>query len=172
LFDHLNITTVILSLKTRLDMKQILRITLFAAVLFSFTSCVKTVETPPLPSVDPLVGTWYLYDASKLYDNTWQSFDAGIYGLLSFYKNGDAQYDDGDILMQGSWYTNYISDGYYDAYGNYYTDPHESFQASFTGGANQSLNLYFDDISFAGSNQFTGTYYTSKSIERYTFKRY
>jgi hypothetical protein len=152
-------------------MKQILRITLFVAVIFSFSACVKTVETLPQPAVDPLVGTWYLYDASKSYDNYWQSFDPGIYGVLSFYENGNAQYDDGNILMQGSWYTSYTNNGYYDAYGNYYTDAHQSFQASFTGG-NQPFNLYFDDISFAGNNQFTGTYYTGKSIERYTFERY
>ena len=151
-------------------MKLLLHTFFFAAVIFSFSSCIKTVETPSPPVVDPLIGSWYLYDASESYGNGWYSFDAGIYGVLTLYQNGHAQYDDGNILMQGNWYTNEVSDGYYDAYGNYYTNPHESFNAMVSS-SNNSLNLYFDDISFAGSDEFIGTYYTGKSIERYTFKR-
>ncbi len=152
-------------------MKKLLHFSLFTAILFSFTACIKTVETPTPVVVDPLVGSWYLYDASESYGNGWYPFDAGIDGVLSFYENGNAQYDDGNIFFQGSWYTTDVSDGYYDEYGNYYTGYHQSFQTSLSGNNNGSLSLYFDDISFAGSNQFTGTYYTGKSIERYTFKR-
>lgn len=151
-------------------MKQFLHIGFLAAVIFSFSSCVKRVEAPP--AVDPLIGSWYLYDASELYGNSWYSFDAGINGVLSLYSNGNAQYDDDNVFMQGNWYTADINDGYYDEYGNYYTNLHQSFQASLNGGGGNSLSLYFDDISFAGNNQFTGTYYTGKSIQRYTFKRY
>lgn len=152
-------------------MKKFLLLTLITVAVLGLSSCIKTVETPPQPVVDPLVGSWYLYDASELYVNTWHSFDAGIYGVLSFYENGNAQYDDGNVLMQGNWYTNYVSDGYYDEYGNYYTDLHQNFQATMSNGKGNSLVLYFDDISFAGNNQFTATYYTGKSVQLYTFKR-
>ena len=112
-----------------------------------------------------------MYDASESNGSSWYSFNPGIYGVLTFYNNGNAQYDDGNILLQGGWVTNYTSDGYYDEYGNYYTDEHETFQCSLTGSGSNSLFLYFDDISFVGNNQFTGTYYTGKSVDRYTFKR-
>ena len=153
-------------------MKLFVRTFLFAALIFSFASCIKTVETAPPPIADPLLGSWYLYDASESYGSGWYSFNANVNGILSFYENGTAQYDEGNIFMQGYWYTIDASDGYYDAYGNYYVEPHQSFVASFTGSRGSSLDLYFDDISFVGSNQFTGTYYTGKSIQRYTFKRY
>ncbi len=153
-------------------MKKLLSLLLFYAAIISFSSCIKTVDAvPPQPVTDPLAGSWYLYDASENSNGSWYSFDPGIYGVLTFYNNSNAQYDDGNVLLQGDWSTNYTSDGYYDEYGNYYTDEHEGFQCSFTGSGNNSLYLYFDDISFAGNNQFTGTYYTGKSVERYTFKR-
>ena len=82
-------------------MKQILHITLLAAVVFSFTSCIKTVEAPPPPAVDPLVGSWYLYDASELYGNNWYLFDPGIYGIVSFYQDGRARYEEGNALLNG-----------------------------------------------------------------------
>ncbi len=152
-------------------MKSSLQITLFAALILSFSSCIKTVEAPPPLVVNPLVGSWYLYDASESSGNIWYSFDAGIDGVISFYENGTAQYDDGYLFLQGSWYTTDLYNGYYDQYGNYYTDLHQSFQTSLGGNGNASLNLYFDDISFSGNTQFTGTYYTGKTIERYTFRR-
>ncbi len=153
-------------------MKKFLSLVLFTAAIISFSSCIKTVNTPPpLPATDPLTGSWYLYDASEYSNGSWHSFDPGIYGVLTFYNNGNAQYDDGNVLLQGGWVTNYTSDGYYDEYGNYYTDQHKTFQCSLTGSGSNSLFLYFDDISFAGNNQFSGTYYTGKSIERYTFMR-
>jgi len=173
LFACLFIRYAFYTIKQLNTMKLFLRILLFTALVSSFASCIKTVESaPPPPVTDPLLGSWYLYDASESYGNIWYSFNAGINGVVSFYENGDAQYDDGNILMQGYWYTIDASDGYYDEYGNYYTEPHQSFVASFKGSGGSSLDLYFDDISFAGRNQFTGTYYTGKSIERYTFKRY
>ncbi len=152
-------------------MKTFLRFSLLAILIGSFSSCIKTVEAPPVVVVDPLVGSWYLYNASESYGNGWYSFDAGIDGVISFYENGSAQYDDGYNLLQGSWNTQYSQDGYYDEYGNYYTGNHETFQTSLSGGGNSSLNLYFDDIEFAGNNEFIGTYYTGKGVEKYTFKR-
>lgn len=154
-------------------MKLLLRISLFAVVAILFSSCVKTVETPPRPVANPLEGSWYLYDASEWYGSgDWYPFNAGISGVFSFYNNGSAQYDDGYDLLQGSWYTSEAADGYYDQYGDYHTGYHQRFQTQLSGTGNSSLSLYFDDISFAGYNQFTGTYDNGKSIERYIFKRY
>ena len=150
-------------------MKRLLLFSFFAVALL-LTSCVKTVEVPVQPYTDPLVGSWYLYDASESYGSGWYPFDAGIDGVLSFYQDGSAEYDDGNVYLQGSWYTADASTGYYDQYGNYYTEPHQSFQTSLSGGRS-SLNLYFDDFSFAGSNTFIGTYYNGKSVDRYTFRR-
>lgn len=152
-------------------MKKLLPLTLIITAVFSLSSCIKRVDVPLPQTIDPLVGSWYLYDASELYGNTWHSFDAGIYGVLSLYNDGTAQYDEGHLFLQGNWYSNTISDGYYDEYGNYYTGLHSNFQASMSSGNGNSLDLYFDDISFAGSNTFIGTYYTNNSIQRYTFKR-
>ena len=151
-------------------MKSLLRIVPFALLILSFSSCIKRYDTPPVV-IDPLVGSWYLYDASESNGNGWYSFDAGVDGVLSFYENGSAQYDDGYSFLQGSWNTQYISDGYYDEYGNYYTGNHESFQTSLGNNDNTSLNLYFDEIAFSGNNEFIGTYYTGKSVEKYTFRR-
>ncbi len=152
-------------------MKTILRTSLFAILIFSFSSCVKTYEAPPVVVSDPLAGSWYLYDASESYGNGWYPFNAHINGVFSFYSNGSAQYDDGYNLMQGDWYTADASEGYYDRYGNYYTNPHTTFSTSLNGGNGATLDLYFDDIVFSGNSEFTGTYYTGKSIERYIFYR-
>lgn len=153
-------------------MKLMLRCFLLIAAISSLSSCIKTVETPPVPVADPLLGSWYLYEAAESYGQGWYPFNAGINGILSFYENDDAQYDDGYTLMRGHWYIVDAYDGYYDQFGNYYSGPHQNFIASLTGRAGSSLDLYFDYISFNGSNQFTCTYYTGKSIERYIFKRY
>ena len=153
------------------NMKKRYIFSFFIAMVVFFSACTKTVEVPVQNYVDPLVGSWYLYDASESYGNGWYRFDAGIDGVISFYSNGTAQYDDGYDFMQGSWYMADASTGYYDQFGNYYSDPHQTFQTSLKGSNGTSLTLYFDDFSFAGNNEFIGTYYNGKSIERYTFKR-
>lgn len=152
-------------------MKTTLRITLFAALLLSFSSCIKTYETPPVAEADPIAGSWYLYDASESFGNGWYPFDAHVDGILFFYSSGSAEYDDGNEYLQGDWYTTDASDGYYDQYGNYYTSLHTTFSTSVSGNNGATLDLYFDDIVFSGSSQFIATYYTGKSIERYTFRR-
>ena len=150
-------------------MKKFLRFLFIAAIIFSFTSCIKTVDSPA-PAVNPIAGSWYLYDATESYGSDWYAFNANIYGVLTFYSNGSAQYDDGNLFMHGTWYMNDINDGYYDRYGNYYSDWHQNFEASLNGNG-RSLDLYFDNISFVGNNKFIGTYYTGESIQRYTFVR-
>lgn len=153
-------------------MRSSLRIFFFAAIISMLSSCIKTVETVQPPPADPLPGSWYLYNAAESYGGGWYSFNAGINGIITFYGNGNADYDDGHVLMHGYWYTIDAMDGYYDENGNYYVEPHQNFVASLKGTAGSALDLYFDNISFAGSNQFTGTWYTGHSIQRYTFRRY
>lgn len=149
------------------------RLLLYALLPFVFIACRKTVDVVPQqpPAVNILVGTWYLYDAS-IYDNSsWYSYDPQLYGYLSFYPDGVAQYDEGNSFLQGTWSLADSYDGYYDYNGYYHTNLHQSLSVYMTGNGSSSLNLYFDDISFTGNNQFTATYYTNNGIQRYTFRR-
>ena len=153
-------------------MKAILSLSTVLFISICFTSCTKTIEVS-IPSNNYSVnGTWYVSDASYLGSNGWYSFDAGLPGTFSFYNDGSAQYSDNNSNMQGSWNTNIITTGYYDNYGNYKIDSHSDFTLNVSGGGGSYIDLYFDDISFAGNNQFIATYYDGKSIERYTFVRY
>src|SRR5207237_6263486 len=102
----------------------------------------------------------------------WYSFDAGSDGVFTFYNNGSAQYDDGYSLLQGNWDSYTQTGGYYDEYGNYYTNAHQTFQVQASNNGGGSLDLYFDDISFINRNTFIGTYYNGKDVEKYTFSRY
>ncbi len=153
-------------------MKSMLRISFFAFAILLLSSCTKSVNTPVQQAVNPMVGSWYLYDASETYGNGWYFFDAGIDGVLDFYQNGEAQYEDSYLYMQGNWYTGTSYDEYYDANGDYRTGQHQTFQTQLRNSSNASLSLVFDAVSFSGNSQFTGTYYNGKSVERYIFRRY
>ena len=152
-------------------MKTILSLSTIFIISVCFTSCVKSVEiSTPSPTYS-LSGTWYVSDASYLGNHGWYSYDAGLPGTFSLYNDGSAQYADNTGNMQGDWNSSNITTGYYDDYGNYQVDAHKDLAVSVSG-TNGSVDLYFDDISFAGNNQFIATYYDGKSIERYTFVRY
>lgn len=154
-------------------MKTIVRITLFTLAVAAFTSCVKSVDivvTPP--ASNSLTGSWVLSSAAVESGNHWTAFDPGINGILYFSANGGAEYDDANTSMTGSWAENTVSSGYYDQYGNYYTDTHNALQVDVADNAGGSLDLYFDGISFAGSNEFIATYFDGKTVERYVFDRY
>ena len=64
------------------------------------------------------------------------------------------------------------SSGYYDQYGTYFSDVHESFEIhvydNYTHG---SADLYFDDVVFTGG-RIIATNYNGGIISRYIFKRY
>ncbi len=152
-------------------MKTLLHLLVIALFAVCFASCVKTIEVPQ-PVADPLTGSWVLNGAAENYGNGWSSFNAGISGVFTFYANGGAQYDDSYSLLQGNWYRYTQSGGYYDEYGNYYTDVHDAFQVQVSNSTGGSLDLYFDDITFNGSNEFIATYYNGKGIEKYIFDRY
>ena len=137
---------------------------------FLLSSCVKTVVGTVN---DPIVGSWVLSDASTGNANGWKPLYTGLEnGVFTFYTNGSAVYDDGFTTFLGSWAITTVSTGYYDYYGNYYTDYHDAMQVSLRSSGGSTINLYFDDVNFNNNNYFTGTYYRNYSVERYSFKRY
>ena len=136
---------------------------------FLLSSCVKSVDLVS----GPIVGSWVLTDAAKGNATGWKPLYTGLEnGVFTFYTNGGAVYDDGYTIFQGSWAITPVSTGYYDYYGNYYTDYHDAMQVSLRSSVGGTINLYFDDINFNSNNYFTGTYYRNYSIERYGFRRY
>lgn len=153
-------------------MKKLLSLSITAFILL-FASCTKTIEVTPTPQPEnSIAGTWYIHDASVNNGNGWYSFDAGAPGIFTFYNNGIARYSDENGDQQGSWSMNYILSAYYDIYGNYFNDYHNDFQIAVSNNYGSNINLYFDDISFAGTNRFSATYYNGKNIVEYNFYRY
>ena len=152
-------------------MKTFLRFTtlLFISSIL-LTSCVKTVGV----IADPIVGSWVLNDAAKGNSYGWRPLYTGLEnGVFTFYANGSAAYDDGHYTYQGNWAVSTTSTGYYDYYGNYFTDYHDALQVRLRDySTNSTINLYFDDVNFNSGNYFTATYYNNNSIERYGFSRY
>ncbi|MDE3234997.1 MAG: hypothetical protein KGO81_03505 [Bacteroidota bacterium] len=150
-------------------MKSFIRFIPFAALLLFLGGCSKAVVMP----VNPVSGSWVLTDAVQYYGGGWQHFATGLEsGVFDFYDNGAAGYNDGNIYMKGNWYSNTVVSGYYDQYGNYYNDSHQTFEVylydSYT---NTSADIYFDDVFFTGS-QMIGTVYTNGVVEKYVFSRY
>ncbi len=134
------------------------------------TGCVKSVGLVS----DPIVGSWVLSDAAKGNSSGWRPLYTGLEnGVFTFYANGSAVYDDGHYTYQGNWAVTTTSTGYYDYYGNYYTDFHDALQVRLRDySTNSTISLYFDDVNFNSGNYFTATYYNNNSIERYGFSRY
>jgi len=153
-------------------MNSIVRFALASLIIASLASCTKTVEVPQQPPVtNPITGSWIITDAAENDGRGWYPFNPGIDGVFTLYNNGAAEYDDGYSFLQGSWDSYTQTSGYYDEYGNYYTDAHQVFQVKAGSNAGGSLDLYLDDISFVNQNQFIGTYYNGKGIEKYVFSR-
>ena len=154
-------------------MNLIVRFALASLIIGSLASCAKTVEVPQQPpAANPITGSWIITDAEESDGAGWYPFDSGTDGVFTFYNNGGAEYDDGNSYLQGNWDSYTQTGGYYDEYGNYYTDAHQTFQVQAKSTSGGSLDLYFDDISFVSSNQFIGTYYNGKGVEKYIFSRY
>lgn len=151
-------------------MKKYLRYLPLLFVFLFTQSCVKSV---PGPAILPVSGSWVLSESSQNNGFGWHYFSTGLEsGVFSFYNDGTAKYDDGNNLMRGSWDIRSVSAGYYDQYGYYYNDIHDSFEIhvydSYTHG---SADLYFDDVIFTG-NQIIATNYNGGMISRYIFTRY
>ena len=151
-------------------MKKSLRYLPLLFILFFAQSCVKTVV---VPDNAPLAGSWVLSESAKNNGNGWYYFNTGLEnGVFDFYNDGSAKYDDGYNLMRGSWNIQTIVSGYYDQYGNYYNDAHQSFEIHvYDNLTHGSAELYFDDVLFTG-NKIIATNYNGNIIARYIFRRY
>lgn len=149
-------------------MKSILRIFLIVAAVTVFTSCRKNNDLGP-----QLTGSWVLTEAAQYNGFGWTIFRSGLeQGVFNFFSNGNATYTDAYGNMNGYWSVATVRDGYYDEFGQYYTDLHEVMQIDLRDPNNgDNLNLYFNDVSYQG-NAFYGTYYSGNYIVRYRFVRY
>ena len=150
-------------------MKRIIPFILIIFFVAVFSGCTKVVATPD----NPFAGSWVLSDASQNNGYGWQHFSTGLEnGVFDLYNDGGARYDDGRNLMTGNWYSTGVTSGYYDQYGNYYTDLHQNFQISVRDSySGNSIDLYFDDVTFYGGSMIA-TNFSGGYIERYIFNRY
>jgi hypothetical protein len=156
-------------------MKKLLLLLFAVPALLLMQSCGKAVSAPAYNQVDvsQIVGSWYLSEASQSSGGNWNSFRTGLEnGVFTFYGNGAATYDDGYNHMEGTWAIVTVSDGYYDQYGVFHSDLHDSFRLRlYDPNTRNSINLTFDDI-FATGGQLTGTSYSGNTLSRYVFYRY
>lgn len=151
-------------------MKKSLRYLPLLLILFFAQSCVKTAVGPGVP---PVAGSWILSESLQSTGNGWYYFNSGLEGgVFDFYNSGSAQYDDGYNLMTGNWNIRTVSTGYYDEYGGYFTDLHDSFEVHvYDSRTRGSVDLYFDDARFTG-NKIIATNYYGGIISKYVFRRY
>ena len=145
---------------------------LFVAPVLLFTSCTKSINEPGRSYSTDITGSWYLAEAAESAGNGWNVFSTGLEkGTFTFFGDGSARYDDGYNKMTGTWTIVTLSDGYYDRYGVFHSELHDSFRLhlrdSYT---NNSVDLYFDDIIVASGN-LIGTSYNGHTVNRYIFNR-
>lgn len=149
-------------------MKLFLRLSFVIITAFVFTGCSKVM----LVDNEPLAGSWVLTDASHKDSWGWYPVTTGVErGVFYFYNNGTARYSEPGLTMQGTWRVYYTTGGYYDEYGNYYSDRHQELQVNLSDGFGESINMYFDNVDIYG-NRFVATNYNNNYIERYRFTRY
>ena len=155
-------------------MKPILRLVFMLLVAASFSSCSKVVDTPYRPAANPLAGSWVVSASDENDGYGWQPFSPAFgNGIFNFYDNGAVQYSDVNVTLAGNWYVSTAVNGYYDEYGNFYTDTHHSLEMHMADSySDNTLNLYFEYISFVNPNLFIATYLDGKYIERFSFSRY
>lgn len=149
-------------------MKSIIRISLILITAFTFTGCSKII----FEDDDPIAGSWVLTDAAHKDAYGWYNVTTGVErGVFTFYRNGSATYTERGVTMHGSWRLIYNSGGYYDEYGNYYYDQHQSLQVDLSDGWGDNINMYFENV-IIYANRFVATNYNNHYIERYRFSRY
>ena len=151
-------------------MKKYLRYLPLLFILLLIQSCTKRVT---VPEQAPVTGSWVLSESSQTSGNGWHYFNTGLEsGVFDFYNDGAAKYDDGYNIMKGSWTLRTVSDAYYDQYGNYYNDLHDTFEVHvYDSYTHDSADLYFDDVVFVG-DKIIATNYSGNTISKYVFKRY
>jgi hypothetical protein len=152
-------------------MKSTLRLALFIVIAVSFSACIKSVEIVTTAPSNTLTGAWTLSDAAANTGHGWVSYDAGVPGLLSFYSNGNAEYDETNLTMTGNWNAANSVDGYYDQNANYFTGQHQTLEFSVADNGGGSLDLYFDYFYFVNGDEIVATYFDGKSVDRYVFDR-
>lgn len=106
-------------------MKSIITVCSLITATLLFSSCSKKIDTPA-PVFNPVTGSWFITDVSENNGYGWYSYDAGLNGIFSFYDDGAARYDDAGTFMQGNWYMNVVTTGYYNHYANYYSNAQQS----------------------------------------------
>lgn len=145
------------------------RLLLFSTLIVFLSSCSKIIVVPEQRSIE---GSWVLAEASRSNGFGWQYFRSGLEdGVFDFYRNGDAEYDDGFSLMRGTWRIRTVAGGYYDQYGNYYDRLHDSWEVNVYDAYNRSsIDMYFDEI-VVYNNRIVATHYDGYYIQRYTFRR-
>lgn len=149
-------------------MKSILRATLLIAALYIFAGCRKTNDLGP-----QITGSWVMTEAQQYTPYGWRFVQTPVDGgRFDFSSNGNVSYSDFYGDMYGSWSIATVRDGYYDEFGNYYTDLHDVMRIDMRDPSTaQMINLYFNDLDYQGS-VFYGTYYNGSYIVRYRFERY
>jgi hypothetical protein len=152
-------------------MKLIIRLSFLLITAFAFTGCSKVIFDDNYQ--DSIAGSWVLTDAAHKDAYGWYSVNTGVErGVFTFFNNGDARYEEAGVTMYGTWQVYYNNGGYYDEYGNYYSDRHQSLQVNLNDGyGDESINMYFENVRI-NSNSFVGTNYHKDYIERYRFSRY
>lgn len=151
-------------------MKSLVRLTPVLLAAFLISSCSKKDVVVPQ---NPIVGSWVLTNADQSDASGWTPFYTGLEtGVFYFYANGTAEYDDGNVVQQGTWYMPAVTGPYYDENGNYQNSYHNSLQIHLTDAYTHSaVDMNFDYVSFVG-NRFTATYDNGSSTERYFFSSY
>jgi hypothetical protein len=154
-------------------MKRWLPYILGISILFLAQSCSKGVLSGDrqVRSSD-IVGQWVLTESADNSGSGWYYYKTGLErGVFTFYNNNGAEYEDGYNQMTGLWDIATTSGGYYDQYGKYRNDLHQTLEIHvddrFT---NNSIDLYFDDVSVTNSN-IIATSYKGNTVSRYIFSR-
>jgi hypothetical protein len=149
-------------------MKRILLLSSLV-VMVLLTSCSKVV----ISNQEPIVGSWVLTDAAHKDQYGWYTINTGIErGVFTFYNSGRATYTERGVTMEGNWYIRTTGGGYYDEYGDYYTNTHQSLEVHVSDYyGDDAIDMEFDHVRFRGNN-FVATNYNNNYIERFTFGRY
>ena len=126
-------------------MKAIISFTLLLSSVIFFASCTKTYVGTDYPPQDPIQGSWVLSNASEGTETGWYGFTTGLEsGVFHFYSDGSAQYSDAQGTLSGQWYMQSIVGNYYDQYGSYHYDRHETLEIHLSDHSGSAVNLAFD----------------------------
>jgi hypothetical protein len=154
-------------------MKPVIRLTFLMVTIVALASSCSKVTIDIEPPVNTLVGSWVLTEAAHRDSKGWYTVNAGVEGgVFYFYNNGRAKYVEGRTVLEGTWDVQYVTSGYYDEYGSYYTDRHQSMSihvADYYG--DDRVDMVFDNVRI-NANSFVATNYNNNYIGRYKFSRY